>query len=59
MPHKINRLNIFEDEYIVNGKNIQAGNIPFYKKSQTHFTMAELKALEDYIAADDYTRTSR
>ena len=53
MPHKINRLNIFEDEYIVNGIPIYAGKISHHKQVQTHFTMAELKALEDYIAADE------
>ena len=53
MACKVDRLNIFEDEYIVNGKPIQGGNIPYYKKAQTHFTMAELKALEDYIKASD------
>lgn len=49
MAIDIKILNKEEKEYEVNGKGIKYGNIPYYKKMQTHFTMCELLALENYL----------
>lgn len=41
-----------ENGYYINGVGILKSNIPFHKRTNT-FTTDQIKALEDYIKAED------
>ena len=54
MSHKIVKIEDYPNGYRINGKGILADNIQFYKKHCTYFSNQELKALENYIKAENY-----
>ena len=55
MAYRINKSEK-HNGYIINGKGILTDNIPYHKRKLIQFTNAELKALEDYIKADERIR---
>ena len=52
MAFKINKSEE-HNGYIINGKGILTDNIEYHKRKLKEFTNSELKALENYIAADE------